>query len=202
VSGGGLLALLMGCAIDPPSLPDGTPTGGSTTTTDAPDPAHADESGNGAGGTSSSSDPVSGSSESADPGQISTADYSGSSSGDDAGSTGAPTGVAVGSTGSPPPWYAGAYGGTWSGDCDLGPYSISGDGTWSVDIDEDGDITGSYDGDFSGNIVGWVDESGSTQATVTGQELDDCDWTGTVRMNGEASGVIDCPSDCSGEWST
>ncbi len=198
------LALVAGCAIDPPSLPGGASVGESSgnagTVPADPGPGDDDDAGldDATSGGALDPDATDGSSGAAATAPADTDDAASSDTGVPAGES---SGVGVeASTGAEPPWFAGHYEGSWDGDCS-GQIPISGNGTWWVDVDAAGDVVGEYHGDFDGDIVGWVDEQGNTVATATGNELGECDWDGIVEANGEAHGNLDCPLDCSGDWS-
>jgi hypothetical protein len=194
----GCILLALGCAIAPPSLPDGNTVGGSATSSGTGDTT---------AGTSTSAP-----SDDTSPASMSSADggSSGPASGDasigsadssSGGGTDGSTGVgAETSTGPEPPWYAGHYEGTYGGGCPA-PINLDGNGTWQVDIDNDGNIVGTYSGDFEGDIDGSVDDNGNTQAMATGPQLGNCNWDGLIEANGDAAGSLECPFGCGGEWS-
>lgn len=200
----GALVGLTACGGAPPAFPDGA-SGDDTTAGSSAGPPGSDSSGL-ADGDDSDEGPIgTGSGDGASTtGAADDAPASGegaipgSSSGSDAGSTGtAPTDD--GSTGPDLPWYVGHYEGEWDGACASLP--VSGNGTWSIDIDAAGEITGTYDGDFSGNIAGEVDREGNQTAIADGRDLGQCAWSGVIEQNGETQGNFSCPYECSGDWS-
>lgn len=90
--------------------------------------------------------------------------------------------------------------GTWSGGCPGGPVS----GDFTIQILDNGDVTGGFGGSASGDIIGHVNGSGTLDASANGT-AGGCNWQGTVRLdNGivSTSGSWGCPeSSCSGEFS-
>jgi hypothetical protein len=205
VSIAGALVGLFGCGGAPPAFPDGA-SGGDTTASSTAGTPNSDSSGMADGGDDTDEGPIgTGSGDGASTtGAADDAPASedgatpGSSSGSDAGSTGTPP-TNEGSTGPELPWYVGHYEGEWDGACESLP--VSGNGTWSIDIDAAGQITGTYDGDFSGNIDGEVDRQGNQTAIADGRELGQCTWTGVIEQNGDTQGTFSCPYQCSGDWS-
>lgn len=80
--------------------------------------------------------------------------------------------------------YYGTISGTWTG------YTTTGeavDGTFTVEIDEDGNITGTFSGDYEGTIEGEVDNYGNLNAVgaaiIGGQNIQ-FTWQGTVTLYG------------------
>jgi AraC family transcriptional regulator len=67
-----------------------------------------------------------------------------------------------------PSIFQGSLSGNWS----AGTYSIPGNGTFSMKIDADGIVHGSYKGDFSGIIEGQVDADGNLNATGISSSAD------------------------------
>ena len=199
-----------GCAAQPPSLPGGAATfGGSTGAANPVGMGVSDEDDGADAGEDEGGGPPDWNGESSSggvpPGGI---DENTSGPGDESGGTG---GSSDGSTGGDSSssggevWFAGHYEGTWDGDCSS-PLPVSGNGSWSVDVDDDGNIDGSYSGNVagqgvSGTIAGTVDDDGMTVATATGPTLGECDWDGVVHDDGDAHGDLDCSLGCSGDWS-
>lgn len=99
--------------------------------------------------------------------------------------------------------FHGTYSGAWSGSCNYSGYSVSVSGNFSMKIDSDGGVTGSYTGSGEGgNISGSVSTTGnfSAQGTATGG----VSWSGTFVNQGGAvrgSGTWTL-SLCSGNWAT
>lgn len=196
---GWALGGLVGCAGSPPAFPDaaqaGT-SGGAADASDGVDPSsHEGEDGTTAASASSGTL----ASESTAEADTSESD-SGSSSGGDGSSS---DGIAVGSSsegGPSSPWYVGHYEGTWNGSCGFLP--MSGNGTWSVDIDAQGQIDGTYAGDYEGSITGVVDRQGNQTAIAEGPDLGQCEWQGVLDMDGEMQGAFSCPLQfqCHGQW--
>lgn len=95
----------------------------------------------------------------------------------------------------------GAGGGVWTGDCTSGAVS----GTFSIEIDNQGRVTGGYGGSASGSIEGVVNGSGTFNASANGT-AGPCSWSGTVSGVGNngltGSGTWSCGgAGCSGTWS-
>jgi hypothetical protein len=196
-----LAVFAVGCAVDPPTLPGGASVGESSDGTSPlpadPDPMVDDGVATDEGTSGGDDDPdASDDGSSSGDAPVGTDD----AATDDTGMDVESTGVGVESTGAELPWYAGHYEGSWDGDCS-GPIPLSGSGSWSVDVDAEGAIVGEYHGDFDGEIEGWVDDQGNTEATATGPELGECNWDGLIEGSGDAHGDLDCPLDCSGNWS-
>jgi len=195
----GWLAVASGCAMDLPALPSGDPafadsSGGATP--DASDDTDAGSDGDAeTGAATASADEPTGATDG--PGTLPGSD---DTTADDGPALDESTGAVAETTGGSEAWYAGAYDGSWDGDCPP-PLDIAGSGTWHVDIDADGHIEGWYEGTFDGTIVGDVDEQGNTEATATGPQLDECNWDGIIEGNGSAQGTLDCAFDCAGDWS-
>ncbi|MDD5339608.1 MAG: hypothetical protein PHG35_09455 [Dehalococcoidales bacterium] len=80
--------------------------------------------------------------------------------------------------------YYGTISGTWTG------YTTTGeavDGTFTVEIDEDGNITGTFSGDYEGTIEGEVDNYGNLNAVgaaIMGGQNIQFIWQGTVTLYG------------------
>ena len=94
---------------------------------------------------------------------------------------------------------AGAGSGTWAGGCPSGSVS----GTFTMEIDNDGNVTGTYAGSASGTIVGTVTPSGVFDASASGT-AGPCSWSGNISGFGSTltgSGSWSCGSvGCSGGY--
>jgi hypothetical protein len=91
-----------------------------------------------------------------------------------------------------------AYDGTWTGMCrGLGRVG----GTLTVDITEEGDVSGAFEGSDSGTFDGTVDAFGAITATGAGNVAGPATFDGQIDMMGDIAGVWDAPSfACSGTW--
>jgi hypothetical protein len=83
--------------------------------------------------------------------------------------------------------------GNWSGQTpEAGVY-----GTFSVTIDKDGNVTGSFNGNYTGTIAGSIDVNGNLNAVGTaslgGQSIQ-FNWVGTATLSGTTINV-------NGTWS-
>jgi hypothetical protein len=94
--------------------------------------------------------------------------------------------------------FHGSLSGEWNGICPSGTVS----GTFAMNIDSDGVITGAYSGPQSGAINGNVSLSGAFYAEGTGSGNET--WSGNISIIGETTlngnGTWFTP-DCSGQWS-
>ena len=89
--------------------------------------------------------------------------------------------------------------GIWNGSCSGQQPS----GTFEVEVDSSGMVTGKLKGDSTGTIAGVLSASGSLNAQATGT-AGNCPWTGTLTKVGNSltgSGQWSCPP-CSGMWQT
>jgi hypothetical protein len=90
--------------------------------------------------------------------------------------------------------------GTWSGGCPNGGVN----GTFTIQILDNGDVTGGYGGSGSGDIAGHVNGDGTFNAAANGT-AGNCNWNGNVNLNDgivSASGSWSCGgTGCSGEFS-
>ena len=92
----------------------------------------------------------------------------------------------------------GAGAGEWQGGCSSGPVN----GTFTIEIDNEGHVTGGYGGSASGSIQGTVNASGNFDASASGT-AGECTWSGTVSGFGSSltgSGSWTCGAGCSGSW--
>jgi hypothetical protein len=93
--------------------------------------------------------------------------------------------------------FHGSVSGNWEG------HAITGEpvnGTFSVTIDEDGNVTGTFSGDYTGTIEGYVDEEGNLNAVGTaslGGQTIEFTWEGiallsdnTINTQGTWEGVV------------
>ena len=97
--------------------------------------------------------------------------------------------------------FSGTLNGSWSGTC-ASIYPVN--GTFSINIDGNGSVTGSYSGDDSGSILGTVDVNGNLIATGTAGGFS---WLGQLTRSGDSlsgtgswSGTAEGYS-CNGVWS-
>ena len=100
--------------------------------------------------------------------------------------------------------FQGGLTGSWSGTCRESGYSYSVMGGFSMSIDANGNVSGSYNGDDWGNISGIVKPTGEYNARGTAGEIS---WIGKISRSGNSlsgngtwSGTADGLS-CSGTWS-
>ena len=100
--------------------------------------------------------------------------------------------------------FQGSLSGTWSGTC-----SITGaeSGTFAVNIDANGNVTGTFDGSDSGTVAGSVSGTGvmSASGTATGGMISTWDGTitrsgSTLTGNGTYHGNDPLAGTCSGTW--
>ncbi len=80
--------------------------------------------------------------------------------------------------------FHGSASGNWTGQTMVGDAV---NGTFTVTIDEDGNVTGTFSGTYMGTITGHVDESGNLNAVGTsllgGQNVEFI-WAGTASVSG------------------
>jgi len=89
--------------------------------------------------------------------------------------------------------------GVWNGTCSGDQQS----GTFDVEVDASGIVSGKLKGDSIGSISGVLSAGGSLKASATGT-AGNCPWTGTLTKMGSSltgSGQWSC-SPCSGTWKT
>jgi hypothetical protein len=95
--------------------------------------------------------------------------------------------------------YSGDYSGTWRGTANYDK-PIQTSGTWEMEIDEEGNIVGSYTGTFDGekvegDVTGSIDPNGDTELGTDGQAGGIVMWWGKINLaNGGMAG------DYSGEY--
>jgi hypothetical protein len=93
--------------------------------------------------------------------------------------------------------FQGSLSGGWNGSCE--GFSVT--GRFSISIDANGRVTGSYSGDDSGQINGDVRNNGDFSAAAG--SAGECRWSGDISGSGSSlsgDGTWTCPDDCSGRW--
>lgn len=103
--------------------------------------------------------------------------------------------------------YAGMFAGTFSADCEDVATPIMGTITFTVALD--GALDGSFSGSEMGMVRGDVGTDGFLTASINGENVDGCEFTGTIECGGMIAGTWRCSNfltgnewayDCGGEW--
>lgn len=85
--------------------------------------------------------------------------------------------------------FHGSISGNWTGHTVVGQAVV---GTFSVNIDRDGNVTGTFEGTYTGVIAGSVDACGNLNAVGTAiinGESQEFDWLGTATLTLTTTGV-------------